>query len=56
MPQYISFQYSNLVIAAQISITEIEVKEGEPRRWKMLDSDHERIMNTCIPITLWPYE
>ena len=56
MLEYISIQYSHLVMVAHISLIEIKVKEGEPRRWKMTDFDHERIMETCIPITLWPNE
>ena len=30
---------------------EIKVKRGEPKRWKMSVADHERIIETCIPIT-----
>ena len=53
MPEYISCQYNHLVIETGISLIEIKVKEGEPRRWKMTDSNHEHILETCIPIILW---
>ena len=53
MPAYISFQYNHLVLEPWISLTEIEVKAGEPRIWKMTKFDHECIMDTCIHITLW---
>ena len=35
MHAYISYQYSHLVVATQIHLIEIEVKRGEPKRWKM---------------------
>ena len=53
MPEYISCQYSHLVVAAQIHLIEIKVNRGEPRRWNMAVADHDRIMETCIPITNW---
>ena len=56
MPEYISCQYSHLVVAARIHLIEIKVKRGEPKRWKMSVADHDRIMETCIPITHWPDE
>ena len=56
MLEYISYQYSHLVVAAQIHLIEIKVKRDEPKRWKMLVVDHDRIMETCIPITHWPDE
>jgi hypothetical protein len=56
MPDYISCQYSHLVVAARIHLSEIKVKKGEPRRWKMAIADHDRIMETCIPISHWPEE
>jgi hypothetical protein len=56
MPEYISCQYSHLVVATRIHLTEIKVKRGEPKRWKMSEADHDRIMETCIPITHWPDE
>lgn len=51
IPEYISFQYNHLVITTWISLTKIKVKEGEQRIWKMIDSNHEHIMETCIPMT-----
>jgi len=56
MPEYISCQYSHLVVATRIHLTEIKVKQGEPKRWKMSEVDHDSIMETCIPITHWPDE
>jgi hypothetical protein len=56
MPEYISCQYSHLVVAAGIHLVEMKVKRGEPKRWKMSIADHDRIMETCIPITHWPDE
>ena len=52
----ISCQYNHLVIATQISLTEIKVEVGEPRRWNMIEYEHEHIMDTFIHITHWPYE
>ena len=46
MPEYISCQYSHLVVAARIHVIEIKVKRGEPKRWKMSVADHDRIMET----------
>ena len=56
MPKYISCQYSHLVVASRIHLIEIKVKRGEPKRWKILVVDHDRIMEMCIPITHWPDE
>ena len=56
MPKYISFQYSHLVVEAQVHLIEIKVKRGEPERWKMSVDDHDCIMETCIPITHCPDE
>ena len=53
MPEYISCQYSHLVLAARIHLTEINLKRGEPKIWKMSVADHDRIMETCISITHW---
>ena len=53
MPEYVSCQYNYLVVAARIHLIEIKVKRGEPKRWKMSVADHDRIMETCIPITHW---
>ena len=53
MPEYISFQYSHLVVATRIHLIKIKVKRGEPKRWKMSVSNHDRIMDTCTPITHW---
>lgn len=53
MFKYISCQYNDLVIVAWIQLNEIKVKRGELRRWKMVEADHEHIMETCIPITHW---
>ena len=53
MPEYISCQYSHLVVAARKHLIEIKVKRGEPKRWKMSVADHDHIMETCIPITHW---
>ena len=47
MPEYISCQYSHLVVAARIHLIEIKVKRGEPKRWKMFVADHDHIMETC---------
>jgi hypothetical protein len=44
MPDYISCQYIHLVIVVHIHLTEIKVKTGDPRIWKMIDVDHEHIM------------
>ena len=54
MPEYISCQYSHLVVVARIHLIEIKVKRGESKRWKMSVADHDRIVETCIPITHWP--
>ena len=56
MPKYISCQYSHLVVEVRIHLIEIKVRRGEPKRWKMLVVNHDRIMETCIPITHWPDE
>ena len=56
MPEYICCQYSHLVVAARIHLIEIKVKRGEPKRWKISVADHDRIMETCIPITHWTDE
>ena len=53
MPEYIFCQYSHLVVATWIHLIEIKVKRGEPKRWKMSVADHDRIMETCNPITHW---
>ena len=44
MPEYISCQYSHLVVAAQIHLIEIKVKRDEPKRWNISVADHDRIM------------
>ena len=51
--EYISCQYNHLVVASRIDLVKIKVKRGEPKRWKMSVADHDRIMETCIPITHW---
>ena len=56
MHEYISCQYSHLMVATRIHLIEIKVKSGEPRTWKMSVADHDHIMDTCIPITDWPNE
>ena len=56
MHEYISCQYNHLVVVAWISLTKIKAKAGETRRWKITESDHECIMETCTPNTHWPYE
>ena len=56
MPEYISCQYSHLVVAAQIHLIEMKVKRGEPKIWKMTIAEHDRIMETCLHITYWPNE
>ena len=56
MPKYISCQHKHLVVATQIHLIEIKVKRAEPKRWKMSVANHDRIMETCIPITHWPDE
>ena len=53
MPEYISCQYSHLVVAARIDLIKIKVKRGEPKRWKMSVFDHDHIMDMCTPITHW---
>lgn len=56
MLKYISCQYIHLVIVVRISLMEIKVKAGEPKRLKVTDFDYEHIMDTFFHITLWPYE
>ena len=56
MREYISCQYSHLVLVPQIHVIKIKVKKGEPKRWKMSVADHDRVMETCILITHWPDE
>ena len=56
MPEYISCQYIHLVVVAHIHLIEIKVKRGEPKRQNMSVADHDRIMETCIPITHWSDE
>ena len=46
MPEYISCQYSHLVVEAQIHLIEIKVNRGEPKRWKMSIADRDHIMDT----------
>lgn len=56
MPDYISCQYNHLVVEAQIHLTKIKLKRGEEKRWKMAEADHDRIMETCIPLSHSPKE
>ena len=51
MPEYISCKSNHLVVPSWIHLIEIKVKRGEPKRWKMSVADHDRIMETYIPIT-----
>ena len=56
MPEYISCQYNHLVMSSQINFIERKTNKGEPRKWKMTESNHEHIMETIIPMIHWPDE
>ena len=56
MLEYISCQYSHLVVVARIHLIEIKVNRGEPKKWKMLVADHDCIIETSIPIAHWTDE
>ena len=51
MHEYISCQYSHLVVTTWIHITKIKENRSEPKIWKMVEVDHDHIMETCIPMT-----
>ena len=53
MLEYLSCQYSHLVVADRIHLIEIKVNRGEPKRWKISVADHDCIIETSIPIINW---
>ena len=54
--EYLSCQYSPLVVVSWIQIIEMKVQSSEPKRWKMTKADYDRIMENCFPITHCPEE
>ena len=49
--EFISCQYSHLVVVAQIQLIEMKVRGSEPKTWKMVEADDNCIIENCITIT-----